>query len=86
MVLNLRNLTDKPEPRRDGHKPLDSFTCHGLVFEHHTLLDVKRHTSGYHDRVSGLNPQSNNLKYRQGYVEALLDEFFVNDEQQRHNR
>ena len=77
MVLNLRNLIDTPEPRTDGHEPIESFVCHGYRFNHYTILETRKHESGYHDRLTGAPPSSQNINYRQGYLEAILDEVSV---------
>lgn len=68
MILNLRNLV-KPD-----NQPLDSFTCHGVAFVSHKSTDHRMHEAGYQDRISGLDPQQDDIAYRQGYLEGILDE------------
>ena len=68
MTLNLRNLTDKSNCGQNG-RDQTSFTCHGHSFK---SLVYALYQEGFQHGQSLVNPVSDNVNYRQGYLDSLV--------------
>lgn len=86
MIFNLRDLqsgtetvdNDRRKPAdvvstKPLDKPLQSFVAYGLKVVLRSLVDFDNYNQGSMDCLNRLPQQSDGLRYRQGYMIALID-------------